>query len=141
MLRFRAGAGFLVGVGVRVGVGFRLGVRVRVGLRVGLRAGVGVAVGVRVGVRVEVVFALVSVYVGVHVVRVGLTQSELKEVCGAGEVALQVEVFYQNHDGGVDVARVLDQPLAVQVVAIIRYREPRGCEVPSQRVVQDSTAH
>ena len=54
---------------------------------------------------------------------------------------LQVEVLDQHHDGGVDVRGVLDQPLTVQVVAVVGRRVPWGGDVPPSGVVQNTAAH
>lgn len=48
-----------------------------------------------------------------------LTEAELEVVQGAGLVALQMQVFYNHHDGGIDMLRILDQPFAVQVAAVV----------------------
>jgi len=68
-----------------------------------------------------------------------LTQAELEVVRVAGLVVLQVQVFDQHHDRRVDVLRVLDEPLTVQVVAVVGQQVPGRSEVPPRRVVQDST--
>ena len=54
---------------------------------------------------------------------------------------LQVEVLDQHHDGGVDVLRVLDQPLTVQVAAVVGHQVPRGGDVPPGGVIQNTAAH
>ena len=54
---------------------------------------------------------------------------------------LQVEVLDQHHDGGVDVGGVLDQPLTVQVVAVVGRWVPWGGDVPPSGVVQNTAAH
>lgn len=49
-----------------------------------------------------------------------------------------MHVFYQHHNGGIDVTWVLDQPLAVEVVAVVGHQVSGGSEVSTRWVVQDS---
>lgn len=53
-------------------------------------------------------------------------------------MVLQAQVFYQHHNRGIDVLWVLDQPLTVEVVAVVGHQVPRGSEVPTGWVVQDT---
>lgn len=48
-----------------------------------------------------------------------LTQSELQVVPLTGLVMLNMELVYNNHNGGIRMMRVLDQPFTVQVVAVV----------------------
>lgn len=50
---------------------------------------------------------------------VGLTEAEEEEISFTGLIILQVQVLQQHHDGGIDVLGVLNQPLTVQVVAVV----------------------
>lgn len=53
-------------------------------------------------------------------------------------MVLQVQVFYQHHNRGVDVLWVLNQPLTVDVVAVVGHQVARRSEVATIRVIQDT---
>lgn len=52
------------------------------------------------------------------------TKAELEIVQGAGLVALQMQVLYDNHDGRIDMLGILDKPFAVQVAAVVGHQVP-----------------
>ena len=54
-------------------------------------------------------------------------------------MSLQVQVFYEHHNRGINVQSLPDQPLTVEVVAVVGHQVPRGSEVSACWVVQDST--
>lgn len=51
--------------------------------------------------------------------QVGPTQAELEVIFSTGLISLHVQVLQQHHNRGIDVLRVLQQPLTVEVVAVV----------------------
>lgn len=54
-------------------------------------------------------------------------------------MALHMQVLDHHHNGGIDMLRILDQPFAVEVAAVVGHKVPGGGEVPTSRVAQDSS--